>query len=289
MWATKAAPAADSEGSEIPAPGRERAHQHLPALADLRGAADDIVERDEDVAAPGRAVLEHLEGRQVPAADLDTRQIRRHQRDRDADLVALADEMVGIVELEGEPDHGRDRAERDVALVPVEPDADDLAALPRTSADHAGIGHRGGIGAGLRAGEPEAGNLLGFGEPRQPVILLRLRAELMQQLARPERIRHHGGDRAGDRARRELADDLRMGEGGEAEPAMALRNDHGEEFVRLEKRPRLGRQVAELPGDAPLIKELAKLVDRAVEEGLLFRRQLRGRDGEEFFPVGTCR
>ena len=79
------------------APGRERAHQHLPAFADLRDAADDVVERDEDVAAPVRAVLEHLQRRQMPAADLDAGQIGRHQRDGDADVVAVADQVIGIV------------------------------------------------------------------------------------------------------------------------------------------------------------------------------------------------
>ena len=70
------------------APGGERAHQHLPALADLLDAADDVVHRDEDVAARVRAVLEGLQRRQVPAADLDAGQVGRHQRQRDADVVA---------------------------------------------------------------------------------------------------------------------------------------------------------------------------------------------------------
>src|SRR5262245_41949932 len=118
----------------------------------------------------------------MPAADVDARQARRHQRQGDADLLALAEEAVGIVELEREPDHGRDRAERDVALVPVEADAEDLAALPDAAADDAGIGHGGGIRARLRAGEPEAGNLLALGEARQPVVLLRLGAEVEQEL-----------------------------------------------------------------------------------------------------------
>src|SRR5215813_7037499 len=105
--------------------------------------------------------------------DVDARQARRHQRQGDADLLALAEEMVGIVELEREPDHGRDRTERDVALVPVEADAENLAALPEAAAHDAGIGHRGGVRARLRAGEPEAGNLLPFGQAWQPVLLLR--------------------------------------------------------------------------------------------------------------------
>ena len=119
------------------APGRERAHQHLPAFAHLRDAADDVVERDEDIATAGRAVLERLQRRQMPAADLDAGQIGRHQRDRDADVVAVADQVIGIVELERKTDQGRDRRQRDVALIPVEPDAEHLAPLPGAAADHA--------------------------------------------------------------------------------------------------------------------------------------------------------
>ena len=70
------------------APGRQRAHQHLPALADLLDAADDVVHRDEHVAAPIRTVLEDMERGEMAAADLHARQVGRHQRDRDADLLA---------------------------------------------------------------------------------------------------------------------------------------------------------------------------------------------------------
>ena len=270
------------------APGRERAHQHLPALAHPRDAADDVVDRNEDVVAAGRPVLERLQRRQMPAADLDAGQIGRHQRDRDADVLALADQVIGIVELEREPDQGRDRRQRDVALVPVEPDADDLAALPGAAADHAGVGHRCRVRARLRAGEPEAGDLARIGEPRQPVILLRLGAELEQELTGPERIRHHGGDGARGRARRQLADDLRMPECRKAEPAILLRNDHGEELVALEKVPHLGRQVAQLEGDLPIIEHVAELVDWTVKERLLLGRQPRRRDREQLRPVGIA-
>jgi hypothetical protein len=116
----------------------------------------------------------------MPAADLDAGKVGRHQRHGDADLLAIADEMLGIVELEGKADDGRDRRERDVALVPIEPDAEHLAALPCAAADDAGIDHRSGVGARFRAGQAEARNLLSGGEARQPIILLRLGAELMQ-------------------------------------------------------------------------------------------------------------
>ena len=175
-----------------------------------------------------------------------------------------ADQVIGIVELEGEPQHGRDRPERDVALVPIEPDADDLAALVGAAAHDAGIHHRGRVRSGFRAGQAEARDFAGVGETRQPVILLRLGAELMQQLARAERVRNHGGHGDRDRAGRELANDLRMRVGGKPEAAIGLRNDHRKELVRLEIGPDLGRQVAQLPGDGPIVEHPAQLLDRAV-------------------------
>ena len=203
-------------------------------------------------------------------------------------ISSRADQMIGIVELEGEAEHGRDRSERDVALVPVEPDAEDLAALERAAADDAGIDHRGGVRAGLRAGQAEARNFRAVGKPRQPVILLRLGAELQQQLAGAERIRHHRGHRGRDRTGRELADDLRMRVGGKSEAAVWLRNDHREELVRLEKVPDLRRQVAQIPGDLPIVEHAAELLDRAVEKRLLLGRKLGGRVGQQLCPVGIA-
>ena len=95
-------------------------------------------------------------------ADADAGQIGRHQSERDADVVAASDQVIGIVKLEGKAEHGRDRPECDVALMPIEPDADGPAALERAAADHAGIDHRGGVGAGFRAGQAEQG----FSSPR---------------------------------------------------------------------------------------------------------------------------
>jgi hypothetical protein len=156
--------------------------------------ADDVVHRDKDVAAPVRAVLEHLHRRQMAAADLDAGQMGRDQRDRDAEVFLLAHEMIGIIGLEGETEQRRDRSQRDVALVPVQPQAQHFAAFEIALADDAGIDHRGRIGAGFRAGQAEAGNVGALGQPRQPPVLLLLGAEAHQQFARPERVRHHHGD-----------------------------------------------------------------------------------------------
>ena len=158
----------------------------------------------------------------------------------------------------------------------------------RAAADHAGIDHRGGVGSGFRAGQAEAGNLLAAREPRQPVILLRLGAELQQQFARAERVRHHGGDRRADRARRQFADHFRMGVSGKSQPAILLGNDHREEFARFQEIPDFRRQVVPLPIDLPVVEHAAELFDGAGEELLFLRRQLRRREGQKLPPIGIA-
>jgi hypothetical protein len=58
--------------------------------------------------------------------------------------------------------------------------------------------------------------------------------------------------------------------------------------VALEAVPGLGRQVAQVPLDLPLVEHAAELVDRAIEEGLLLGRQGRGRKRQELCPVGIA-
>ena len=60
--------------------------------------------------------------------DLDARMTGRDQRQRDADILAAAEMIVGVEQAEGEAEQRGLRRERDVALVPGEPDADDLLA-----------------------------------------------------------------------------------------------------------------------------------------------------------------
>jgi hypothetical protein len=71
--------------------------------------------------------------------------------------------VVRIEQPESEADDGGDRGQRDVALGEIQPQPDDLAALPFAPANHAGVGQGGGIGAGPGAGEREAGNLAAVG------------------------------------------------------------------------------------------------------------------------------
>jgi hypothetical protein len=165
-------------------------HQHAPAKARHLGAADDGVERHEHVAAARRAVLERDVDGEVAAADLDAGQAGRNQGGRDAVVLDFPDQMLGIVELEREAEHRCDRRERDVALVPVESNPDDLAALPSAFADDAVVDERRRVGADARRRQREARYLFAACEPRKPMLLLLVRAVVQQELGGPERVRH---------------------------------------------------------------------------------------------------
>ncbi len=108
----------------------------------------------------------------MPRADFDTREVGRDQRRGDAVFVLIAHQVIRVVEFECEPEHGCDRSESDVALVPVQPDTRRLFAVPRALAHDAGIDQRRGIGTGLRRGQGETRNLVARREPRQPALLL---------------------------------------------------------------------------------------------------------------------
>ena len=172
---------------------------------------------------------------------------------------------VRILEPEREADQRRDRRERDVALLPVEAKANDFDAIDRALLDDAFGLRRGRIGAGFGAGQREARNLLAVGEARQVFLLLLLGAVVDQQLAGPERVRHHHGHGGGDRAARKPCHDARVRERGEAEPAVFLRDDHAEEALALDESPR-SRAADRAAGRRPSRRAAAKLFGRAVEE-----------------------
>jgi hypothetical protein len=180
----------------------------------------------------------------MAAADLDARQIGRDQRHGDAEFFHRPDQMIGVIGLEGEPKQGGDRAERDVALVPVKAQPEHFAPFEMALANDAAVDHRGGVRAGFGAGQSKAGNFPAVGKPRQPLLLLISGAKAHQQFAGAERIRHHDGDSGRDRARRNLAHHFRMRVGRETQPAIFFRNDHAEEFFPLDEVPDLLRQVA---------------------------------------------
>ena len=76
-----------------------------------------------------------------------------------------------------------------------------------------------------------------------------------------------------------------VGQRGEAQAAVLLRNDHSEEPVLLDEVPQLGGQVRVDVGDLPVVDALAQLLHRAVEERLLLRGQLRLGVGQQLVPV----
>src|SRR6185437_2923446 len=131
--------------------------QHAPARPRHAGSADDVVERHEDIVALDGTVLEGNIDREMAPADADPGRVSRDEGAGDADVGPLTEELLRIEHAESEADHGGDRCERDVALAEVEPNADDLTALPQAAADDAGVRNGGRIRACPGAGEREAG------------------------------------------------------------------------------------------------------------------------------------
>ena len=186
-------------GQGYAAPGGQCAHQHHPAPAGVVRSADDVVERDEHVPAGCRAVLEHGARRKVASADLDPRKVSRDKGTGDPDVFGLSQESFGIPQLESKTQNRADRGQGDVALGPVQADAEHLFTVPLPLADDPVVGHCRGVGAGIFACQAEGGQLLAAGEPRQPFLLLVVGAELEDQFTGAEGIGNHDGDRRDDR------------------------------------------------------------------------------------------
>ncbi len=93
-----------------------------------------------------------------------------------------AQEAVGIDHGKGKADDGGDRSERDVALVEVEPEAQDFAAFEGAATDDAGAAARRGIAAGVRFRQCETGNFVAAGEAREVVVALGGRAVVKEKL-----------------------------------------------------------------------------------------------------------
>ncbi len=121
------------------APDRKPLDQHAPSIADLCLTADQPRHRDEHVSAAVRAVLEGRARGVVATADVDTRRTRRNQGAGDAQILDLAQQMVRIVGVKGQPQQRGHRAQRDIALVPVDAEAQHLASLEASLAHDAGI------------------------------------------------------------------------------------------------------------------------------------------------------
>src|SRR5690606_24854205 len=115
-------------------------------------AADDPLQRNEHILAPRRPVHEgHAHG-EVAVADLDAGMAGGDQRDGDAAILLLTEQMVRVIHLEGETEHGSDRGEGNIALVPGDGDAEALLPVVLPLADNTDIGHGPGIAASLWSG-----------------------------------------------------------------------------------------------------------------------------------------
>ncbi len=222
----------------------------------------------------------------MAAADVHARRAGRNQRERDAHILLGPDQPLRIVQAESKTQQRGDRPQRDVALLPREPDAEDAGLpLPLAPADYAVIRNAARVRPGLRAGERETRNVLTAREARQVMVLLRLRAVIEQQFGRAERIRNHHRHRRRRTARGELHDDFGMRDGRKAQAAIRLGNDESEIAVAPDVVPGRCGKIVQLVRDAPLVEHFAQRLDRAVEKRLLLGRQAAGGQPQEPVPV----
>src|SRR5207247_10232052 len=114
------------------------------------------------------------------------------------------------------------------------------------------------------------------------------RADVEDSVRGTERIRTHHPDRGSHAPARELGHDRRVGEGGESQPAVLLRNDHPEEPVLLDEPPCLGREIA-VPLHLPLLDHPAQLFHGAVAKRAPARAQGLALEVEELLPSGPAR
>ncbi len=218
-------------------------------------------------------------------ADVHPGMARRDERDGDADVLALPDQAVRVVQAEGQAEQRSDRAQRDVALLPGHAHAQHTLAVVLTPAHDPVVRNRTGVRPRFGPGEREARHLHALGEPREVVTLLLLGTIVQQQFRRPQRVGHHHGHARGRAAAGELHHHRRMRQRGKTQAAVLLGNDHPEKALVLDELPGLGRQVLELVGDLPLVDHAAQRFDRSLQECALLCGQRRPRHGQQFVPV----
>ena len=267
------------------ATGGEALHQHAPAAAGVIRATDDPVERNEHILAEGRAVQERQPHGVVAIADAHARVTGRDQRTGDADLFLVTQQFFRVIELERQPQHGGTRRQGDVALVPVQANAQHLFTLVHPLADDPLVRDGARIGARFRPGQGEAGYLLAVGQPRQPEIFLGLGAVMHQQLARAEGVGHHDGDRDAQALGGDTGDDGGVGNRRELAAAVGFRDDQGEEAFFLQIVPHRLRQVLGLVDDLEVVHHGEQGFDLVVDKGLLFCAQLGLAVAVQFLPV----
>jgi len=267
-------------------PSRQALHEHAPALANLRLAADDPVHGHENIRSAHRPVHEGRIHWQVTPAHLHA--VRWHRNEGAGDAQHL---LIGrpcrINGLERETNQRRHRSERDVALVEIHEEASYHASIDFALGQHAAIRNRSRVGARIRRGQRKARQIATARETRKVMGFLPCGAVAQQQLRRAQGVRHHhgdgsrhidGGDARNDRGVREVA---------ETEPAVFAGNHHAEEPALTQKLPHFGRKVAGLV-DGELVQHGIEHADFVVEESLLLRSQPVGADRAQCVKIGPA-
>jgi hypothetical protein len=211
------------------------------------------------------------------------------QRAGDAEVAVvlfgrLAEQVVGIAQLEREAENGRDRGERDPALPEVDPDVQLAVVAP----EHLALRrHRGGVATSTRLGQREARHLGAVREARQITLALLFGAVVHEEFGRAERVRHHDRDRERIADGREARDDGAVRGRREAEAAVLLRDDHPEEALVLQELPDRRWEVAVLE-HLPVVGHAADLLDRALEERAFLAAELVQLDARQVAQVGLA-
>ena len=103
--------------------GRQRFHQHAPALPDVLLPADYPFHWDEYVGTGIGAVHKRLIERKMATANLNSRCIRWNKGAGNAQIFFVTQQMVGVVSFKRQADNCGDWSERNVALFPVDSQA----------------------------------------------------------------------------------------------------------------------------------------------------------------------
>src|SRR5699024_1620924 len=132
---------------------------------DLFPATDNGVQRHEYILAKDGAI--HEGTRIVPFADFHAGLVRRDQGTGDAVIrfILVTEQVLWIMQFEGQSDYRGDWRQRDPALGKGQADAQRFLSLVFFSADDAVIGQGTGVGAHFRAGQPEAGDFTAVDQP----------------------------------------------------------------------------------------------------------------------------
>ena len=153
---------------------RQAVHQHHPALTDAFLPTDQVIHGDEYVCARVGTVHECSVEREVASPDVDTLGVGGNQRKGNAKRLFVAEQVVRVIGLEGQAEHGGNRAQGDVALLPSDAQAQHLFAVELPFADNALVGHGAGIRAGIRRSQGKAGDVFATRQARQIVLFLLL-------------------------------------------------------------------------------------------------------------------